>query len=201
MTDLRVPTRPTLAGAAWPVQSSARLRAARAILLALVGSALMALSAKLSVPFYPVPMSMQSFTVVVLGAAFGARLGAASMALYLVEGAAGLPVFADTPMHGLGIAYMMGPTGGYLIGFVLAAAIVGYFAERGADRSVAQMLGAMTLGHVVLFVTGFAWLAHLIGPDRAFLGGVLPFILGSVLKILLAALLVPAVWNLMARRR
>ncbi len=201
MTDIRFPLRPTLVGAVWPEQASAGQRAARGLLVALVGSALMALSAKLSVPFYPVPVTMQSLAVLLIGAAFGSRLGAAAMALYLVEGALGLPVFAGTPALGLGLAYMMGPTGGYLLGYIPAAAAVGFFAERGADRSVPRLLGAMALGHAILFATGYGWLAHLIGTRAAFVEGVLPFILGTAVKTLLGALLVPSVWNLIARRR
>lgn len=202
MTDIRIrlPAHPTLAGALWPEQAAPGLRLARASLLALVGSAVMALSAKLSVPFYPVPVTMQSLAVLLIAAAFGSRLGAATMALYLVEGALGLPVFAGTPAHGIGLAYMVGPTGGYLVGYVAAAYAVGFFAERGADRSVPRLLGAMTLGHAILFATGFAWLACLIGPEKAWVGGVLPFIVGTVVKTLLGALLVPSVWGLVSRR-
>ena len=201
MTDVRFPVRPTLAGAVWPEQASTSSRAARAVLLALVGSAVLTLSARLSVPFWPVPLTMQSLAVLLIGAGFGLRLASATVVLYLLEGAVGLPVFAGTPMHGIGLAYMMGPTGGYLIGFVAAAAIVGFFAERGADRSVPKLLGAMTLGHVVLFGFGYAWLAYLLGKDLAFTAGVEPFILGTVLKTLLAGLIVPAIWQLMAKRR
>ncbi len=201
MTDVRFPVRPTLAGAVWPEQASTASRAARAVLLALVGSAVLTLSARLSIPFWPVPMTLQSLAVLLIGAGFGLRLGAATVALYLIEGAVGLPVFAGTPMHGLGLAYMMGPTGGYLVGFLAAAALVGFFAERGADRSVPKLLGAMTLGHVVLFGFGYAWLAHLLGKDLAFTAGVEPFILGTVVKTLLAGLVVPAVWQLMGKRR
>lgn len=201
MTDVRFPMRPTLAGAVWPEQASTASRAARAVLLALVGSAVLTLSARLSVPFWPVPLTLQSLAVLLIGAGFGLRLGVATVALYLVEGAVGLPVFAGTPMHGLGLAYMMGPTGGYLIGFLVAAALVGFFAERGADRSVPKLLGAMTAGHVVLFGFGYAWLAYLLGKDLAFTAGVEPFILGTVVKTLLAGLVVPAVWQLMAKRR
>lgn len=202
MTDIRIrlPAHPTLAGAVWPEQASPTLRFARASLLALVGSAVMALSAKLSVPFFPVPVTMQSLAVLLIAAAFGSRLGAAAMALYLVEGALGLPVFAGTPAHGIGLPYMMGPTGGYLVGYIPAAFAVGFFAERGAARSVPQLLGAMTLGHVILFVTGYAWLAQLIGAEAAWTGGVLPFIIGTVVKTLLGALLVPSVWGLVSRR-
>ena len=201
MSDIRFPLRPTLVGAVWPEQASAGQRAARGLLVALVGSALMALSAKMSVPFYPVPVTMQSLAVLLIGAAFGSRLGTVAMVLYLVEGAFGLPVFAGTPAHGIGIAYMMGPTGGYLLGYVPAAAAVGFFAERGADRSMPRLLGAMALGHLILFATGYAWLAHLIGTEAAVAGGVTPFILGTIVKTLLGALLVPSVWSLMARRR
>ncbi len=201
MTDVRFPVRPTLAGAVWPEQASTASRAARAVLLALVGSAVLTLSARLSIPFWPVPMTLQSLAVLLIGAGFGLRLGAATVALYLIEGAIGLPVFAGTPMHGLGLAYMMGPTGGYLVGFLAAAAVRRVLRRTGADRSVPKLLGAMTLGHVVLFGFGYAWLAHLLGKDLAFTAGVEPFILGTVVKTLLAGLVVPAVWQLMAKRR
>ena len=201
MSDIRRPAQPTLAGVVWPEQGSTRLRVARAALRALVGSAVMALSAKLAVPFYPVPLTMQSLAVLLIAACFGARLGAAVMVLYLVEGALGLPVFAGTPAHGVGLPYMLGPTGGYLLGYVPAAYAVGFFAERGADRSPPQLLGAMTLGHAVLFAAGYAWLAHLIGTQAAWNAGVMPFVLGTVVKTLLGALVVPSVWNLVGRRR
>lgn len=203
MTDVRIrlPAHPTLAAAVWPEQASAGLRLARASLLALVGSAVMALSAKLSVPFFPVPVTMQSLAVLLIAAGFGSRLGAATMALYLLEGALGLPVFAGTPAHGLGLPYLLGPTGGYLVGYVPAAFAVGFFAERGADRSAPQLLGAMALGHAILFATGYLWLAQLIGADRAWTAGVMPFVLGTLVKTLLGALLVPALWGVVGRRR
>ena len=202
MTDIRIrlPAHPTLAGAVWPEQAAPGLRFARATLLALVGSAVMALSAKLSVPFFPVPVTLQSLAVLLIAAAFGSRLGAAAMALYLIEGALGLPVFAGTPALGLGLPYLMGPTGGYLLGYIPAAFAIGFFAERGAARSMPQLLGAMTLGHVILFATGYAWLAHLVGAEAAWVGGVLPFIIGTLVKTLLGALLVPSVWGLVGRR-
>ncbi len=201
MSDIRFPAHATLAGAVWPEQGATGQRAARAMLLALVGSAVMALSAKIAIPFYPVPVTMQSLAVLLIGAAFGARLATATVVLYLVEGALGLPIFAGTPAHGVGLPYMLGPTGGYLVGYVLAAFAVGVFAERGADRSVPKLLGAMTLGHAILFAAGYGWLAHLIGAEAAWTGGVMPFLLGTVVKTLLAALLVPSVWNLIGKRR
>ena len=201
MTDIRFPIRPTLAGAVWPEKQSVNARAMRAVLLALVGTGILTLSAKIAVPFVPVPMTLQSLAVLLIGAIFGARLGSATVALYLVEGAIGLPVFTGTPAHGIGLAYMAGSTGGFLAGFAVAAALVGWFAERGADHSFARLLGAMLMGEVAIFGLGYAWLAHLIGPDAALNYGVLPFIPGDIVKTVLAALLVPALWSVLAKAR
>jgi biotin transport system substrate-specific component len=151
------------------------------------------------VPFYPVPMSMQTFAVLVIGAAYGWRLGAATVLLYLAEGAAGLPVFAGTPEKGVGLAYMLGPTGGYLVGFVAGAAVTGWLCERGWDRSWALLLAAMLIGHVLIFVFGVAWLASLIGFDKAWAAGVTPFYLATLLKTLLAAAVIRGGWTLAAR--
>ncbi len=201
MTDIRLPVRPTLAGAVWPEQASAGARAMRTVLLAMIGSGLLALSARVAVPFVPVPLTLQTLVVMLLAAAFGARLAAATTVLYLVEGALGLSVFAGTPEHGIGLAYMMGPTGGYLLSYVFASALIGWFAERGADRSFPRLLATMAAGEVIIFALGFAWLAHFVGPASALRLGVVPFIAGDVVKMLLAALLVPAVWGMVARMR
>ncbi len=168
--------------------------------LALAGTVLLTISAKVQVPFYPVPMTMQSLVVLCLGAALGARLGAATVGLYLLEGALGLPVFAGTPEKGVGLAYMMGPTGGYLVGFVLAAYAVGLLAERGWDRSHVKMFAAMALGHAIIFLFGYVWLAQLIGADRAWSAGVALFMLSTVFKTALGAALIPAAWRLIERR-
>jgi biotin transport system substrate-specific component len=160
----------------------------------------LAASAKLQVPFYPVPMTMQSLVVLLLGMAFGWRLGAATVLLYLLEGAFGLPVFAGTPEKGIGIAYMMGPTGGYLIGFVAAAALTGWLAERGWDRSLWRSAVALSLGHAVLFLTGLAWLAVYIGWPRAVAFGLMPFLAGTVVKTALGVALVRAGWAMLGRR-
>jgi hypothetical protein len=122
----------TLLGTLWPAEGDTR-SIGRALVLAVAGTLLLTLSAKMKVPFYPVPMTMQTLVVLVIGAVYGWRLGVATILLYLAEGASGLPVFADTPERGIGLAYMMGPTGGYLLGFVVGAAIVGWLAERGWD--------------------------------------------------------------------
>lgn len=189
---------PTLAGAVWPRAAGTILL--RAVTLACVGVVLLTLSAKLKAPFYPVPMTMQTFVVVVLGAAYGWRLGAATVALYLMAGALGLPVFADTPERGIGLAYMMGPTGGYLAGFVAAAALAGWLSERGWDRSAGWALSAMLVCHVAIFAFGLAWLALHVGLERAWMAGVAPFYLATVLKAALAAAVMRGGWWLQTRR-
>ena len=164
--------------------------------IALAATGLLTLSAKVQVPFYPVPMTMQSLVVLVIGAAFGWRLGMATVMLYLLEGLAGLPVFAGTPEKGVGLAYMMGPTGGYLIGFVAAAFVAGFLAERGWTKSVPGALAALAIGHAVIFLFGFAWLAVLMGAGKAYLFGVAPFYAATLFKTLLGAALLPAAWRM-----
>jgi biotin transport system substrate-specific component len=165
--------------------------------LVLAGSALIALAAQVRIPlpFSPVPVTGQTFAVLLVAAALG-RLGLASVVAYLVEGAIGLPVFAG----GLsGVAYMTGPTGGYLIGFALAAAIVGSAAERGWDRHLATALAAMLVGEVAIYVCGLAWLARFVPADRLLTAGLVPFIPGDLFKMLLAALALPSAWRLVRR--
>jgi biotin transport system substrate-specific component len=173
--------------------------ASRNVALAFAGTLLLALSAKIQIPFWPVPMTMQTFVVLVLGMAFGWRLGAATLALYLVEGALGLPVFAGTPERGLGLAYMAGPTGGYLAGFLAGAALCGWLAERGWDRSPGPVALAMTAGHVLILFLGWAWLSAAVGPAQAFAAGVAPFFAATVAKTVLAVLAWPFAWKLVRR--
>ncbi|MBV8104194.1 MAG: biotin transporter BioY [Hyphomicrobiales bacterium] len=184
----------TLAATLWPTRRS--LRFARNAALAVGGALALALSAKIQVPFAPVPMTLQSLVVLALGAAYGARLAAATVALYLLEGLVGLPVFAGALA---GPAYMAGPTGGFLAGFLVAAPLVGSLAERGWDRSWRLLLAAMALGHLAIFTLGFAWLAILIGPEKAFMLGVAPFALATIVKTLLACALVVAAWSALDR--
>ena len=188
--------RPTLAATLWPQQAASRI--ARFAALAIGGALALAISAKVQVPFYPVPMTLQTLVVLAIGAAFGARLAAATVLLYLAEGLAGLQVFAGL---GAGPAYMMGPTGGYLVGFLFAAALVGWLAERGWDRSLGWLLAAMVLGHAVIFAFGYGWLATLIGPEKAWIGGVVPFFAATLVKTLLAWALVAAAWRAVASLR
>lgn len=163
--------------------------------LALGGSLAIAASAQIQVPLYPVPMTLQSLVVLLVGAAYGWRLGAATVLLYLAEGVAGMPVFAGFAAGPMALA---GPTGGFLLGFVPAAALAGWLASRGWTETIWRS-GAMFLaGHAVLFVGGIAWLGMLIGFDRAIAVGLLPFLPGSVVKIALGASLLAA---LRARHR
>ena len=189
---------PTLAGAIWPAGKANALL--RSMVLAVAGTALLTLAAKIQVPFYPVPMTLQTFVVLALGMAYGWRLGAATLLLYLAEGALGLPVFAGTPEKGIGLAYMLGGTGGYLIGFVLAAAICGWLAERGWDRNVAWTALAMLIGNAIIYVPGLLWLGGLFGWDKPILEwGLTPFLLGDLTKLALAAAVLPLAWKWLGR--
>lgn len=174
--------------ALWPTASENDARGfVRKALLAIGGSLLLTMSAKINVPFYPVPMTMQTFAVIVIGASFGWRLGAATVLFYLAQGAAGFPVFAGTPEKGIGLAYIAGPTGGYLLGFVAGAIVAGWLAERGWDRSFLTLLLAMFFAHAAIFAFGTVWLGTMIGIEKAWIVGVVPFYLATAFKTLLAA--------------
>lgn len=185
-----------LAQVLWPSD-----RALRHLVLIAIGSVALTLSAKLQFPFWPVPMTMQTYVVLVLGMAYGTRLGVATVLIYLAQGALGLPVFAGTPERGIGIAYMVGPTGGYLVGFVAAAALAGVLAARGWDRSAPRTLLAMALAHLVIFIPGVAWLETSIGWERALAVGVVPFIGATVVKTLLGVATLPLAWRIVGRFR
>ncbi|NNE23595.1 MAG: biotin transporter BioY [Rhizobiales bacterium] len=190
-------TQSTIAGSLWPQHTANRWL--RAVVLAVLGTALLWLSAKVKVDIGPVPVTLQTLVILGLGAAYGWRLGAATLMLYLAEGAAGLPVFAGTPEKGIGLAYMAGPTGGYLLGFVLAAAVIGYFAERGFDRNPFKMFAAMLLATAVIYLPGLAWLATLIGGEKAIQFGLMPFIWGDLIKAAMAAAIFPALWQFLKK--
>ncbi|RUV32203.1 MULTISPECIES: biotin transporter BioY [unclassified Mesorhizobium] len=186
-----------LVSLALPEKGAARL--AMQLLLAIVGTLLLTLSAKTRVLLGPVDISMQTLAVFLIAAAFGMRLGVATLLLYMAEGAMGLPVFQGTPEKGIGVAYMLGSTGGYLAGFVVMAAIVGWAADRGWDRHPIKLFNAILVAEIVMMAMGFAWLALLIGPEKSWQFGVVPFIVGDLIKVGLAASLVPAVWSLLKR--
>ena len=167
------------------------------LVLVLAGSALIALAAQVRIPlpFSPVPVTGQTFAVLLVAAALG-RLGLASVIAYLVEGAIGLPVFAG---GGFGVATIVGPTGGYLIGFAAAAALVGSAAERGWDRHPVTALSAMLLGEVAIYACGLAWLARFPLPVSLLDAGLIPFIPGDLFKMALAALALPTAWRFVRR--
>jgi biotin transport system substrate-specific component len=169
------------------------------VILVALGTALLALSAKINLPLPYVPMTLQTLVVLMIGAAYGWRLGSATVIAYLAEGAIGLPVFAG-PVGGL--APLLGPTAGYLAGFVAAAFITGWLSERGWDRSVPRLFVAMGLGHIVILAAGFAWLAFgmKLGVEKAWLVGIVPFVAASVIKNALGAAFVPAIRHMLDHR-
>ena len=175
-------------------------RYATLALLAIVGTLLLTLAAKTKVVLGPVDLYLGNFAVLALAAAYGMRLGLATVLLYLAEGAMGFPVFQSTPEKGIGIVYMMGTTGGYLVGMILATALVGWAADRGFDRNPFKLFSVMLVAGALILAFGFAWLATLIGADKAWQFGVVPFIVPDLVKAALAASLIPAVWALFARR-
>jgi biotin transport system substrate-specific component len=173
-------------------------RIATEIGLAVAGTLLLTLVAKTKVVLGPVDLNLGTLGIFVIAAMFGSRLGLATVLLYMAEGAAGLPVFQSSPEKGVGLFYMLGTTGGYLAGYVVAAAMVGLAADRGWDRSVLKIGATMAAGSLVILALGYAWLAMLIGSDAAFTAGVVPFLLGDVIKVALAASLVAAARSLRA---
>jgi len=179
----------TLANAVWAQdKSNTFLRNAT---LAIAGSLLIWLSAKIQIPLQPVPMTLQTLAILTIGAAYGWRLGMVTVALYLAEGAAGLPVFAG-PVAGY--IYMLGGTGGYLVGFLLASGVVGWLAERGFDRNILTTALAMLAGNVVIHGFGVAWLQSFTGWEKAAMLGSAPFLYGDMIKLALAAAILPGTW-------
>ena len=164
----------------------------RSVVILILGTSLLWASAKVQVPFWPVPITLQTYVVLSLGALFGWRLGAATVAAYLLEGAIGLPVFAGTPSHGLGLAYMAGPTGGYLAGYLVAAAVVGLLLEQRANRGVLSTALAVGIGELIILGLGCAWLAVQVGWNDALALGFGPFLIGDAAK--LAAAIATAIY-------
>ena len=186
---------PVLVDAAWP-----SIGHRRSVALVATGAVLISLLAQLRVPLWPVPVTGQTFGVLLVGAALGSRLGAVTVLTYLAWGILGLPVFAG---GGSGPATLFGPTGGYLLGFVIAAYAVGWLSERGWDRHILTTAAAMLIGTALVFAPGLVWLSRYVGWDRVLDLGLYPFVLGGFLKVAMAALALPAAWRLTgsARRR
>jgi biotin transport system substrate-specific component len=185
---------PTLAEAMLDslMMPSAATRALTGSALVVFGSLLLAVSAQFKIPLYPVPVTGQTLVVLLIGMTYGARLGGITISAYLFEGALGLPVFAG---GAAGVAVLVGPTGGYLFGFLLASAAMGYLAERGMGRTAASTITAMVIGNCVIYLCGVFWLANFIGFDKAVAAGVLPFLYGDALKLFVAAGLMPLAWR------
>ena len=185
-----------LASRVWPASQSGSLT--RNQVLAVLRSLFVAAAAQISVPMIPVPMTLQTLAVLAVGGAYGARLGAATLALYALEGAVGLPMFAN---FSGGYQVIAGPTGGYIVGFVLAAALVGYLVEKGWGNNVVKLCGVMLLGAIVLYVPGLLWLAQFTGFSQVLQAGMIPFIPGDIVKAVLAALAFPAAFSLLGPSR
>ena len=170
----------------------------RSVSLVVAFSLLTALAAQIVIPIGPVPITGQTFAVLLTGALLGSRLGAMSLIVYLIEGAAGLPFFYGG--HG-GLAHLLGPTGGYLVAFPAAAFITGAFAENGWDKRFFSAVVAMAVGSVVILLAGWAWFALVMHtpPWAAFQVSVMPHLAGDVIKILLAAAALPLGWKLLKR--
>ncbi len=162
----------------------------RYAVLAFAGSALIALCAQISVPFFPVPLTLQTFAVFLIGLSFGWRLGGITVALYLLEGALGLPVFAGGKG---GLIVFMGPTAGYLYGMTIAAAVIGFFAEFGYNKSYFKSLISLLVGTFIIFLFGVGYLGSVIGYDKALAGGLYPFIPSEFFKIGLAVIIIPSI--------
>lgn len=171
----------------------------RSLALVVAFSLLMALSAQfvIPLPWTPIPITGQTFVVLLTGALLGSRLGALAMIAYLIEGASGLPFFRA---GGGGMAYLFAsPTTGYLLAYPAAAFVVGLLAERGWDKRFTTAAAAMMIGSIIILFSGWAWLARLVGPTVAWQAGVVPFIIGDLIKVALAAAALPSGWAIVRR--
>lgn len=173
------------------------------VVMVVLGIAALAVAAKIKVPVWPspVPITLGTFAVLTIGTAYGPRMGLATILGYMLIGALGFDVFANSAASTSGIEYMMGGTGGYLVGYVLATLTLGYAARRGWDRNVLLLAVGMFVGNLIIYVPGVMWLAHLYTWENAFAWGVTPFLIGDAMKLVLAALIVPAVWKLVGKAR
>ena len=159
--------------------------------LAIIGSFLLTISAKVQLPFYPVPMTMQTLVVLLIGMTYGPCLAAVTISLYIIQGVMGFPVFAG----GGGIAYFIGPTGGYIIGFLISATFLGLLANRGWGKTWKTTAISMIAGVFIIFLSGISWLSIYIGFEAAILKGFIPFIYADCLKIIIASFVMPTAWS------
>jgi len=176
------------------VVKSQNLKIVKYILIVFLGTILLTISSKIKIPFYPVPMTMQTFVVLFLGMSFGYKIGLATVGLYLVEGIIGLPVFSNSPEKGVGLVYFTGPTMGYLIGFLFASFLSGYFEFKG---SIINSFIKLLISVSTIYVLGIFWLGSLIGWDKPIIQlGVTPFILAELFKIIILTLLAKNIFKL-----
>ena len=185
-TSLALPN--TLLGRIHP---AFELSGARQMLIVLLASVALAISAKITVPLGPVPFTMQTYVVRLLGVLLGRRLGLAAVLAYIAEGLAGLPVFAQ----GAGLAYVLSPSFGYILGFALAVYVMGALTERGYGRGVLSSFTLMALGHALVFAVGCTWLATMVGLEKAYWAGLYPFLGVSLAKTVLACATVSLAWK------
>ena len=170
------------------VKSFKQAKFIKYIFVALIGSIFLAISSKIKIPFYPVPMTMQTFVVLLIGITLGWKLAVATISLYLFEGIIGLPVFSGTPEKGVGLAYFVGPTMGYLIGFIVAGYLAGRFIY---DNNLIKNFLKLSLATSFIYILGMLWLGSLIGWEKPiFELGAQPFLLAELFKILIATLMV-----------
>lgn len=189
-----------LTEAFWPAEGTGVLL--RQAVLVVAGILALAICAKIKIPMWPVPVTMGTFAVLTIGAAYGPRLGLVTILGYMIIGALGFDVFAGSSAEKFGIQYMMGGTGGYLVGYVLATFALGALARRGWDQDIVTMGAALLAGNVLIYVPGLIWLGMLYGWDQPILAwGLTPFLIGDALKLVLAALIVPGLWNLIGSAR
>ena len=193
-------TRPVLADTFWETTETGIW--IKRIALVVAGVLALTIAAKLKVPMRPVPITMGTFAVLAIGTAYGPALGLSTILVYLLVGAFGLDVFAGNSAGTTGLTYMMGTTGGYLVGYALAATALGWFARKGWDREIKWMALALLIGNAIIYVPGLLWLGQVVGWDKPVLAwGLWPFLIGDGLKLVLAALVIPGLWKLVGDAR
>ena len=208
-----IATRRVLTETFWPAEGAALLVKRAALVVA--GIAFLIVCAKIKVPVWPSPVaiSLGTFAVLTVGAAYGPRLGLVTMLGWMLIGALGFDVFQNSSAEKYGLTYMMGATGGYLVGYVLATLALGYAARAGWDRSIGGMALALLIGNALIYVPGLLWLHHVVDAglfdaakyatplSQTFAWGLTPFLIGDAIKLALAALLVPGLWKLIGSAR
>ena len=185
------------------IKQNSQSQLIKSLIIIFLGSIILAISAKVKIPFYPVPMTMQTFIVLFLGLSFGYKIGLATVGLYLLEGIIGLPVFSNSPEKGVGLVYFTGPTMGYLIGFLPAVFLTGYFKFGDWTKKVNGNVEFFFINLIkllisvsIIYLLGLLWLSNLIGLEKALIFGFKPFLIAELFKVLILALLIPLLLKL-----